>query len=89
MPFGVSMIWREPTNHDNDCYFCMTIVRGCNKKTKHKIVRSSLPSALRPRLYSVDIPLPTPPAALNESDSSLESMDSHSDHDDQQEVPDV
>ena len=22
LKFGVSMIWREPQNHHNDCYFC-------------------------------------------------------------------
>lgn len=24
MAFGVPMVWREPTNHIDDCYFCST-----------------------------------------------------------------
>jgi hypothetical protein len=24
MAFAVPMVWREPTNHSDDCYFCVT-----------------------------------------------------------------
>ena len=37
MSFGVPMVWREPQNHVDDCYFCMTNVAGFTKKNKHKI----------------------------------------------------
>ena len=26
--FGVLMIWREPKNHHDDCYFCMVNMSG-------------------------------------------------------------
>ena len=26
MPFAIPRIWREPTNHLTDCYFCMADV---------------------------------------------------------------
>ena len=36
MPFAVSMVWREPTNHVTDCYFCMVppLQHGTSKKKK-------------------------------------------------------
>lgn len=81
MPFGVPMIWREPTNHANDCYFCMTNVRGFSKKNKNKIVYPSPPSALRPVPHGEGLPVPKPPSVLPASDSSSDSAECLSDVD--------
>lgn len=35
--FAVSMMWREPLNHDNICYFCTINISGSSKKDIHKI----------------------------------------------------
>ena len=42
------MIWREPANHFDDCYFCMTNSVGYNKKNRKNILYPSIPSATRP-----------------------------------------
>ena len=31
LKFGVPMVWREPKNHVDDCYFCLVNVKGFNK----------------------------------------------------------
>ena len=32
MGFGIPMVWWEPANHIDDCYFCSRNVTGVNKK---------------------------------------------------------
>lgn len=56
--FGIPMVWREPQNHVNDCYFCLVNTKGHNAKTKHSIQYPCIPSALRPVPHSDEIPIP-------------------------------
>ena len=46
LPFAIPMIWREPTNHYNDCYFCITKVTGYNCKNLKNIQYPNLLSAI-------------------------------------------
>ena len=85
MPFAVSMIWCEPTDHGTDCYFCLTNIKGFSKKkNKSKIVYPSCQSTLKPAPHGTDIPIPKAPSpkvferlqSLSKSDSSSEAMSS-------------
>ena len=72
MPFAIPMVWREPKNHLNDCYFCMTYVKGFTGKSKDKIKYSSCPSAILPVAHDESLPIPTPPTSFS-LDSDQES----------------
>ena len=62
MPFAIPRIWREPTNHLNDCYFCMVDVSHYRKiKDKRSIVYPSIPSSIAPVPHCEDLPIPEPP----------------------------
>jgi hypothetical protein len=62
MPFAVPVVWREPSNHSSDCYFCLTppVASDMNRK-KQKIDYQNIPSAIRPVPYGEDLPMPEPP----------------------------
>lgn len=60
LKFGVPMLWREPKNHYNDCYFCMVNINGFNRFKKTKWEYPNLESAKRPLPHSDDIPILVP-----------------------------
>ena len=67
MGFAIPMIWREPRNHVDDCYFCvLPDVAGITQKKKAKIEYPSLPSAIRPVPHSNDLPVPDCPGTFGE-----------------------
>ena len=59
--FAVPMVWREPRNHADDCYFCLSNITGFNASFEKKIKYPNLRSAMRPVPHSDDLPVPTPP----------------------------
>ena len=73
--FSVPMVWREPRNHTDDCYFCLTNITGFNASSRKKIIYPNLRSAIRP----VDLPVPTPPVNKDLLPSSDEEMPSRED----------
>ncbi|CAI9616281.1 unnamed protein product [Staurois parvus] len=66
MPFAVPMIWREPTDHLSNCYFCMVppIVKGLNKKKKLSVHYPNIPSAIRPVPHGEGLPIPKAPESF-------------------------
>lgn len=77
MPFAVPMVWREPTNHCNDCYFCLTKTAGYSKKNKCTIEYPNVPSAMRPVLHGAGLPVPIPPANWTNVNTSSSEEDAY------------
>ena len=77
--FAVLMVWREPRNHADDCYFCLTNITGFNASSRKKIKYPNLRSAMRPVPHSDDFPVSTPPINKDLLSSSDEEMPSRED----------
>ena len=63
MPFAVPKVWREPSNHETNCYFCMVppVSGGITEKKKCTIVYQNILCALRPVPHGEGISVPEPP----------------------------
>ena len=72
MPFAIPMVWREPTDHVSDCYFCLTSITGVIAKSKQTVQHPNLPSAMRLVPHSAELPVPKAPTntMLSDSESS-------------------
>ena len=73
IPFSVPMVWREPKNHFNDSYFCMTNIVGFTKKNKSKITYPNCESARKPLPHDEKNQPPVPPADMTDPSYSEES----------------
>ncbi|KAG7160044.1 hypothetical protein Hamer_G017501, partial [Homarus americanus] len=80
--FGVKlvpMVWWEPKNHGDDCYFFCLKIEGYNAKNKQGIVYPNIPSAMRPVPHGPEVAVPIPTDVL-QSVSSESDRDSSSDN---------
>ena len=83
MPFAVPRIWREPTNHHNDCYFCMVDVSGRKrgKTSAQSIHYPNIPSSIAPVPHGDGLPVPQPPPSEiefnSEDDNKFEDLPTH------------
>ena len=76
MPFVIPRIWREPTNHHDDGYFCMVNISKYKKtKNRKKIVYPSIPSSIVPVNHGPELPIPQPPTTHAISSTSSEDDD--------------
>ena len=74
MKFAIPRIWREPTNHTNDCYFY--VVDPSKRRTGKNapaIVYPSIPSSIAPVPHSNQLPVPIIPIRCQDPVSADES----------------
>lgn len=53
------MAWREPKNHVDDCYFCLTNISGFNAYSRKRIKYPNLPSSIKPIFHFYHLTVPT------------------------------
>jgi len=80
--FAVPMLWKEPNNHQHDCYFCLTNVFGFSTKNKHKIVYPDCQSAIKPVPHGEGLPVPTSPNKKVETDEEIDENEIKTNSDD-------
>ncbi|GBP56479.1 hypothetical protein EVAR_42671_1 [Eumeta japonica] len=71
-------MWREPTIHSNDCYFCLTppIQCGISRKKKRSVVYLDVASVSRPVPHGIDLSVPRYPEGYQQSsEEEINSME--------------
>jgi hypothetical protein len=84
MPFAIPRVWREPSNHLTDCYFCMVDPTKRRKgKNASPVDYPDIPSSLAPVPHNAtDLLVPQPP--LREESCSEEEENSVSESQEEQ-----
>jgi len=74
------MVWRVPSNHSTDCYFCMVppIQNGMSMKKKSTLVYPNIPSAIRPVPHGNGLRVPEPPDNFAMYSDDADSVSSNS-----------
>ena len=76
MPFAIPRIWRETTNHHDDCHFCMVDISKYKKtKDRKKIVYPSIPSSIAPVNHGPELTISQPSTTHAISSTSSEDDD--------------
>jgi len=87
--FAIPVVWREPKDHYNDCYFCAVKTKGINRNNRNSLTYPNLNSAIRPVPHIEELPapvfesLPQLESSLSseEEDVSIDSNNSLTDND--------
>ncbi|KAL6463765.1 hypothetical protein MHYP_G00281560 [Metynnis hypsauchen] len=85
MHFAVPRIWREPTDHSTNCYFCMVDPsKRRTGKNATPVTYPDIPSSIAPVPHCPELPVPTPPDRAtppSEESSRSDTQEDVEDHD--------
>jgi len=56
--FAIPMVWREPQDHCNGCYFCAVKTKGISRKNRNSLTYPNLDFAIRRVPHSEELPVP-------------------------------
>ena len=80
MTFAIPRIWRQPTDHSSNCYFCMVdSTKRRTGKNAPQIVYPDIPSSIAPVEHYPKLPIPTPPKRDQPSSEDSSKSDSEED----------
>ena len=86
--FGVPLVWREPKNHSDDCYFCSVNVSRAISKTRSSMKYLNLLSALQSIPHSNQLPVPVFKALeISDSESDIVPYEDNKDIDEEFDAP--
>ena len=71
------MVWREPTNHVTDYYFCAVDVTGIQRKNRGSLKYPDLQSVCRPVAHFDQISVPIFGELPGISDEDVSSVEGH------------
>lgn len=72
------MLWREPTNHEVDCYFCLTQLGGLSGRRKLIVNYANVPTVTKPVTHSDSLPVPVCSDSSSSRKRKRASDESHS-----------
>ncbi|KAL7851918.1 hypothetical protein SRHO_G00177030 [Serrasalmus rhombeus] len=85
MHFAVPRIWRKPTDHSTNCYFCMVDPsKRRTGKNATPVTYPDIPSSIAPVPHCPELPVPTPPDRAtppSEESSRSDTQEDVEDHD--------
>ncbi|XP_073493971.1 uncharacterized protein [Phyllobates terribilis] len=84
MKFAIPRIWRQPTDHSGNCYFCMVDpAKHRTGKNAPQIVHPDIPSFIAPVPHGPELPVPSPQKRDQTSSGKSSKSDSEEDIGDQ------
>ena len=75
------MVWRVPTDHTTDCYFCFFNTKLIGQKNLNKITYHNIRPAIRPVMHCEELPIPVFRGFTTSDGDDTQNHDMHNDPD--------